>query len=45
MRDVPSNGDIREAVHIVTVRSGLMIDGGMLALIGAVVGSLIALSR
>lgn len=44
MRDVPSNNDIREAVHTMTVRVGLMVGGSTLALIVAVIGSLISLS-
>jgi hypothetical protein len=49
MHDVPSSSDVREsvreAVHTMTVRVGLMIGGSALALIIAVVGSLVSLSR
>jgi len=49
MRDVPSSSDVREAVreavHTMTVRVGLMIGSSTLALIVAVVGSLVSLSR
>lgn len=49
MSDVPSSSDVREsvreAVHTMTVRVGLMIGGSTLALIVAVVGSLVSLSR
>lgn len=45
MRDVSSKSEVREAVHTMTVRMGLMIGGSTLALIIAVVGSLISLSR
>lgn len=44
MRDVPSNADIRDAVHTMTVRVGIMVGGSTLALIIAIVGALISLS-
>ena len=45
MSDVPSNSDVREAVHTMTVRIGIMVGGSTLALIVAVVAALISLSN
>ena len=45
MKDVPSSSDVREAVHTMTVRIGIMIGASTLALVVAVVGSLISISK
>lgn len=44
MKDVPSQSDLREAVHTMTVRVGIMIGASTLALIIAVVGALISVA-
>lgn len=48
MRDVASTSDVhsavREAVHTMTVRMGIMIGGSTLALIITVVGALISVA-
>jgi hypothetical protein len=45
MRDAPSNSDIREAVHTMTVRMGIMVAGSTLAIVIAVVAALISISN
>ncbi|MCW1428516.1 hypothetical protein [Novosphingobium sp. JCM 18896] len=44
MKDVPSQSDLREAIHTMTVRVGIMIAGSTLALIITVVGALISVA-
>lgn len=45
MKDTASQSDLDKILHVVTVRVGLMIGGSTLALIVAIVASLISLSK
>ncbi len=40
MRDMPSNSDLREAIHTMTVRVGLMLAGAV-----AILGALISIPK
>jgi hypothetical protein len=45
MRDVPSQSELREAVHLMSVRMGIMIGASTLALMIAIIGALISLAN